>query len=70
MNVQDEINSLTGLSADLKAQGQKLLDQAAVVDKAITVLTEGYQSDKAAIDAAVAEKLAAKLDPIKAALEV
>ena len=69
MNVQDEINSLTGLSADLKAQGQKLLDQAAIVDKAITVLTDGYQADQAAIDAAVAEQVAAKLEPIKAALE-
>ena len=70
MNVQDEINSLTGLSADLKAQGQKLLDQAAVVDKAIAVLTDGYKSDQDAIDAAVATQVAAKLDPIKAALEV
>jgi hypothetical protein len=52
MNAQDDINSLTGLSADLKAQGQKLLDQAAVVDKAIATLTDGYQSDQEEIKAA------------------
>ncbi|MCL5774699.1 MAG: hypothetical protein M1333_00640 [Patescibacteria group bacterium] len=63
--VQDDINSLTGLSADLKAQGQKLLDQAAVVDKSIQTLKEGYQSDQDAIDAAVK----AKLDAAKTALE-
>lgn len=66
--VQDDINSLSGLSADLKAQGQKLLDQAAVVDKSIATLTTGYQSDQATIQAAIDAAVSAKLDAAKAAL--
>jgi prefoldin subunit 5 len=61
---QDQINSLQGQSNNLQAQIDSLTATKAGVDAAIKVLTDGYQTDQAAIDAAIT---AAK-DAAKAAL--